>query len=74
MNIFTFCKFLAHWCPPCRGFTPQLVDFYNKYREEKNFEIIFVSLDNDDRQFQEYYDQMPWLYFDFDESDKKVII
>lgn len=36
--------FSAHWCPPCRQFTPQLVDFYNSKRgTPEEFEIVFVS-------------------------------
>lgn len=36
----------AHWCPPCRKFTPKLVDFYDDAKEHHdNFEIIFVSSD-----------------------------
>lgn len=40
--------FSAHWCPPCRRFTPFLSKFYNaiKIRENKKFEILFVSQDN----------------------------
>jgi len=34
--------FSAHWCPPCRGFTPILKDFYE---EVDGVEIIFVSSD-----------------------------
>merc|ERR1711987_6254 len=39
--------FSAHWCPPCRQFTPMLTDFYD---EVDNVEIVFVSSDrsNDD--------------------------
>ena len=39
--------FSAHWCPPCRGFTPKLVEWYNTNKAERNLEIIFVSLDRD---------------------------
>jgi len=35
--------FSAQWCPPCRGFTPSLVDFRNNNSEE--FEVVFVSSD-----------------------------
>merc|ERR1711877_15815 len=36
--------FSAHWCPPCRAFTPVLKDFYEE-TEEEGVEIIFVSSD-----------------------------
>jgi len=54
--------FSAHWCPPCRGFTPELVKTYNKLKAEvKPFEIIFASSDRDEAAFNEYYGEMPWL-------------
>ncbi|XP_052128314.1 nucleoredoxin-like [Frankliniella occidentalis] len=38
--------FSAHWCPPCKAFTPQLVRTYNAVRERGiSFEVIFVSSD-----------------------------
>ncbi|KAJ9591496.1 hypothetical protein L9F63_001982, partial [Diploptera punctata] len=38
--------FSAHWCPPCKAFTPQLIDTYSKVRGKGNdFEVIFVSSD-----------------------------
>ena len=35
--------FSAHWCPPCRAFTPSLVDFTDKNNDD--FEVVFVSSD-----------------------------
>ena len=35
--------FSAHWCPPCRAFTPSLVKFRNA--NKKDFEIVFISSD-----------------------------
>ncbi len=55
--------FSAHWCPPCRAFTPKLVEFYNAQEgKKKNFEIIFVSNDHDEKSMEEYIkgDAMPW--------------
>ena len=37
--------FSASWCPPCKRFTPGLVEFFNKNAEDKNFTIVFVSSD-----------------------------
>ena len=53
--------FSAHWCPPCRGFTPTLVQAYKEHLKAKNLEIIFVSSDRDQASFKEYFDEMPWL-------------
>ena len=38
--------FSAHWCPPCRQFTPVLKDFYDEVvASGANFEIVFISSD-----------------------------
>lgn len=53
--------FSAHWCPPCRGFTPVLAKFYNEAnKEKKTIEIIFVSSDQDEDSFKAYHGEMPW--------------
>lgn len=57
--------FSAHWCPPCRGFTPMLAEFYNKHHKSQNFEVIFVSSDQDEESFNQYYAEMPWLALSF---------
>ena len=66
--------FSAHWCPPCRLFTPVLVDFYNKINEkEKKLEIIFVSNDQSPQQFNEYYKTMPWCAVNFDDDIRDTL-
>nr|ALS04311.1 nucleoredoxin-like protein 2 [Acartia pacifica] len=36
--------FSAHWCPPCKQFTPMLKDFYDEISDE-GVEVVFVSSD-----------------------------
>jgi len=51
--------FSAHWCGPCRGFTPKLVTFVEMLAEEgSRFPVIFASSDKDDKAFQEYFAEM----------------
>lgn len=58
--------FSAHWCPPCKAFTPVLADFYNKVNiDKKKLEIIFSSCDNDLNQFNTYFKTMPWIAFTY---------
>jgi len=63
--------FSAHWCPPCRGFTPQLAEWYQKSLKAKGFEIVFVSSDKDEGQFKEYFAEQPWLALDFTDRKRK---
>ena len=60
--------FSAHWCGPCRGFTPMLIEFYHHLKEvapTHGLEIIFVSSDRDEGQFQHYYGSMPFMAHPF---------
>jgi len=47
--------FSAHWCPPCKGFTPKLAEWYTKSLKSKGLEIVFVSSDKDEAAFKEYF-------------------
>ncbi|MDR2980871.1 MAG: redoxin family protein [Puniceicoccales bacterium] len=60
---YTFIYFSAHWCPPCRAFTPKLVNFYNENSKNGDFELLFVSSDKDQEKMYEYMTEtkMPWI-------------
>jgi len=52
--------FSAHWCGPCRGFTPRLAKVYKEIAADKKWEVIFMSSDRDQSSFDEYFGEMPW--------------
>ena len=57
----------AHWCGPCRKFTPKLVEFYNTHGGGDKFEIILVSSDRNEEAMKEYMskEKMPWHAIDY---------
>mmetsp|Transcript_7246 Transcript_7246/g.21392 ORF Transcript_7246/g.21392 Transcript_7246/m.21392 type:complete len:5155 (-) Transcript_7246:1654-17118(-) len=64
--------FSAHWCPPCRQFTPVLEQMYGALVESgKKFKIVFVSADQNEAGFRTYYGTMPWLAIPFAEREIK---
>eukprot|EP00941_MAST-03F_sp_MAST-3F-sp1_P004633 g4633.t1 len=65
--------FSAHWCPPCRGFTPILSKFYNKVNSdgEGKLEILFASSDRDQKSFDEYFSEHPWKAIPFSDRERK---
>eukprot|EP01059_Diplonema_ambulator_P009352 TRINITY_DN19201_c0_g5_i1.p1 TRINITY_DN19201_c0_g5~~TRINITY_DN19201_c0_g5_i1.p1 ORF type:complete len:333 (+),score=84.79 TRINITY_DN19201_c0_g5_i1:60-1001(+) len=48
--------FSAHWCPPCRKFTPVLKQFWEDYSSQRSdLAIVFISSDRDELEFKEYF-------------------
>jgi nucleoredoxin len=67
--------FSAHWCGPCRNFTPKLLELYAAARAaNKNFEIVFCSADHDEAGFRSYFSSMKWKAVDFGEDCREVIM
>lgn len=59
----------AQWCPPCRAFTPELVESYKKIKAaHPEFELVFVSSDQDEKSMLKYMVDygMPWPALRFD--------
>ncbi|KAL9246503.1 hypothetical protein vseg_020029 [Gypsophila vaccaria] len=63
--------FSASWCPPCRRFTPKLIETYNELSSKGDFEVVFVSADRDEDSFNDYFAKMPWLAVPFADSTVK---
>ena len=76
----------AHWCGPCRQYTPKLIAWYqqqvtsattsspNHDRNESTMEIVFVSADHDEASFQSYYSTMPWTAIDYDDATREQLM
>lgn len=65
--------FSAHWCPPCRQFTPQLAERYKALlAANKELEIVFVSSDREEASFHDYFSSMPWTALPFSARDIKA--
>ena len=61
--------FSAKWCAPCKTFTPKLAKFYQEVNgEDQQIEIIYISGDQDEDDFDEYFGTMPWTAAHFDDD------
>ncbi len=67
--------FSAHWCPPCRDFTPHLAEVYKAFKashaRSADWEVVFVSSDSDEAAFKEYFAEMPWLALPYENREAK---
>jgi thiol-disulfide isomerase/thioredoxin len=64
----------AHWCPPCRKYTPVLSQWYQSLGPNKTVEVVFLSADHDEKGFRGYYQQMPWLAIPFDDDGREKLM
>jgi thiol-disulfide isomerase/thioredoxin len=53
--------YTASWCPPCQAFTPKLVEFYTKNKND-NFDLVLITSDQDEKAMEGYAvkKHMPW--------------
>lgn len=61
----------AKWCPPCRAFTPELVQAYSELKaKHPEFELVFVSSDEDESAMQDYMSSynMTWPALRYDQT------
>merc|ERR1712146_336109 len=63
--------FSAHWCPPCRGYTPELSAAYSESGKKDETAIVFVSSDRDQEAFDGYYAEMSFFAVPFSERGIK---
>ncbi|XVF51264.1 hypothetical protein PTKIN_Ptkin04bG0171000 [Pterospermum kingtungense] len=65
--------FAAHWCPPCRAFTAQLLEAYKQLMSSRGgcFEVILVSTDRDQEEFDVNVSGMPWLALPFEDRTRQ---
>lgn len=65
--------FSANWYSPCRNFTQVLAGVYEELKQchGQNFEIIFISADEDLDAFNNYKASMPWLSVPFSDLESK---
>lgn len=84
-NIYLRLYFSAHWCPPCRKFTPLLAEAYTAHKEYVlanslaeshtigEIEVIFISLDSVKSEYDNYRADMPWYSVPFSNLHKLQI-
>ena len=65
--------FSAHWCPPCKMFTGKLRQFYNAVNaESKKLEIVWISGDEEEEEFEDYFEEMPWVAMPFESDNDEI--
>jgi thiol-disulfide isomerase/thioredoxin len=62
--------YTASWCGPCQQFTPTLVEFYEKNKND-SFEIILITSDSDENSMEDYAvaKKMPWPQLELKKAD-----
>ncbi|CAN1324220.1 Probable nucleoredoxin 3, partial [Linum perenne] len=67
--------FGAHWCPPSRSFTAQLVEAYSELKattiDGSTFEVVFISTDRDIKEFNISLSNMPWLAIPYEDRTRQ---
>ncbi|CAF4979382.1 unnamed protein product [Rotaria sp. Silwood1] len=73
---FSSVYYIAHWRPPCQSFTPRLAKAFNEANEEikKKLDIVFISFDHKQEDFDEHFKEMPWKALPFTDRDRPTML
>lgn len=52
-----FINFWATWCPPCRAEMPSIEKLYLKFKDNKNFVLLMVDMDDDYPKSKKFMDR-----------------
>jgi thiol-disulfide isomerase/thioredoxin len=55
--------FGASWCPNCQTDFPKWKENYAALKEKYDLEIVYISIDTDEKVFEEYYKETPFITF-----------
>lgn len=71
-NILLY--FAASWSLPSREFLPKLVTAYHEIKKkDETFEVIFISSDQDEPSFNNFFSSMPWLALPFNDERRSFL-
>lgn len=60
-NQYKLVVFGASWCSKCVAEIPKLKTFYEDWKKQDDLEIIFVSLDSQKREYEQFTSSFPWI-------------
>lgn len=84
-DVLRECRYIVlffgcEWHPFCQSqFTPQLIQIYRHLKTERggdpeqDVEIVYVSLDKDEKAYERFVRTMPWLSVPWDEAREQLI-
>lgn len=71
---YTLVAFGASWCTKCTEEIPEINKYYGKWKE-KNIEVVFVSLDDDQKSFLDFTANFPFpSYCDLKKWEGKIVV
>lgn len=77
LGKITLLYFSAFWCGPCKKITPVLKEWYlsmkQRQEEHENFELIYVTLDAFETEYNHYTKDMPWWCIPFNSPISRKI-
>ena len=71
-------NFWTTWCPPCKEEMPHIQDYYEKYKDQQNVEVLGVNLtfstdsEKNVKQFVESYDLTFPVFLTYDEKVQQL--